>query len=339
MQGVEPSPSISPRAPEPAPALAPSLSLLSDLGVVDMELLHHYTISTCYTLSRARAVQAVWRDQVPRIAFTMKPLLHIILAISAMHISRSDSSQRVTYLAHALRHHDTAISTVNPMMQSLADKQPSALFLFCAITSIFACAKPPEESSFLMLFEHGHISEWVRFVRGVKTISDFSKEDLQSGPQAPIMIYGSFLSATRKEPRVLGQGQMFVWELRQLACKVCAGDLVLLQIYQDTLDQLARTLAIVMVPGDQWKLEPSDVLSWPMEMSDEYLTLLQQGAPLALIIFAYFSVSIRQIEWAWWMEGLSERLIAQIHSNLDAEYHSWLRWPQEQIGWTPLSSA
>ena len=73
----------------------------STLAVFDLELLHHYTTSTCYTLSRSPAVQAIWRDEAPRIGFEMPPVLHTILALSALHLGKSDESRRERCLAHA----------------------------------------------------------------------------------------------------------------------------------------------------------------------------------------------------------------------------------------------
>lgn len=310
----------------------------SNLAVFDMELLHHYMTATCYTLSRAPAVQAVWRDQIPRIAFTMPPVLHTLLAISALHLARLDPSKRASCIAQAQMHHNTAILSVVPIVPSLALDNSAALFLFASLTCIFACAKPPGGTDFLVLFEQGHLSEWVRLFRGTKTIIDYSHEDFHTGKLAPIFVNGTHLMATHRDAQALEQGQMYVWELRQMVCKECPPDQSLRQVYQEALDGLSRTLAVVMKPGDERRLETADVFVWLLEVSGEYLELLRQEAPIALIIFAYFCVSIRQIEWMWWMEGLSGRLMTQLYSVLDEKYRSWLRWPQEQIGWTPTDA-
>jgi hypothetical protein len=86
-----------------------------------------------------------------------------------------------------------------------------------------------------------------------------------------------------------------------------------------------------MSPGEPTRLQTGDVFAWILELSDDYLDLLLQEDPFALVIFAYFCVALRQIEWMWWTEGLSSRLLMQIYPILDERYHCWMTWPQEQI--------
>ncbi|GAD93890.1 hypothetical protein PVAR5_2508 [Paecilomyces variotii No. 5] len=305
------------------------------LAVFDLELLHHYMTATCYTLSRAPTVQAVWRDQVPRIAFTMPAVLHTLLAISALHLARSNQSKRTSCIAHAQLHHDTAVHAIVPIVTSPAQENSAGMFLFASLTCIFACARPPEGTDFLILFEHGQLSQWVRLFRGTKAIIDYGNSEFHTGVLAPIFANGSNLAACRRHAHALEQGQMYVWELRKMICTECSLDKSLHLVYQEALDGLCRTLAVTMKPGDERRLETADIFAWLLEVSDEYLELLRQEEPLALIIFAYFCVSVRQIEWMWWMEGLSGRLMKELHSALDEKYRSWLQWPQEQIGWFP----
>ncbi|OJJ47385.1 hypothetical protein ASPZODRAFT_132372 [Penicilliopsis zonata CBS 506.65] len=295
------------------------------LTVFDLELLHHYTTSTCYTLSQASAVQAVWRDKVPRLSFGMPPLLHTILAVAALHLARSEPGREEQCLAQAQRHYTIAISTVVPVMPLLASQHCGTLFVFSSMMCIVACARPPDSANFLVLFEHGHISEWIRLVRGIKAVLDLGSDEFTTGPLAPIFVNGAFLAAARHDPSVLEQGRLYLWGVAKLVTKHCAHEPALLAIYRDALDELARTMAVVM-KSDRQHLppEPGLIFAWLLEVSDEYLNLLQEGEPLALLIFAYFSIAIRQVEWIWWMEGLSDRLIAQLRSTLHAHHPDWV---------------
>ncbi|KAJ9285674.1 transcriptional regulator family: Fungal Specific TF [Paecilomyces variotii] len=329
------SPASEATSLQPTSSQSSLATFQADLAVFDLELLHHYMTATCYTLSRAPAAQAVWRDQVPRIAFTMPAVLHTLLAISALHLARSDQSKRASCIAHAQMHHNAAIHAMVPIVTSLAPENSPGMFLFASLTCIFACARPPEGTDFLVLFEHGQLSQWVRLFRGTKAIIDYGDSEFHTGVLAPIFANGSNLAARRRQAHALEQGQMYIWELRKMVCTKCSPDKSLLQIYQEALDGLCRTLAVAMKPGDERRLETADVFAWLLEVSSEYLELLRQEEPIALVIFAYFCVSVRQIEWMWWMEGLSGRLLKELHSALDEEYRSWLQWPQEQIAWSP----
>jgi hypothetical protein len=236
-------------------------------------------------------------------------------------------------------HHEIAIRSVVPDVHALASENSVALFLFSSLTCIFSCACDHEEKNFLTLFEGGRLCDWVRLFRGTKTIIDSSSEDFHTGKLAPIFLNGSHLSAARHGAQAMAQGQMYVWELKRMIDKECAHNEQMLRTYQGTLDELGRTLGVVLKLGEGRGLETADVFAWLLEVSDDYLDLLRTWEPVALIIFAYFCVAVRQIEWMWWMEGLSGRLMRQITSALDEKYCSWLRWPQEQIGWDPVGTS
>lgn len=321
------------QAPQPVRPIAPPPNLgysSPGLCVLDLELLHHYTTSTCYTLSRAPAVQAIWRDEAPRVGFTAPFVLHAILAISALHLAKSNPARRAECVAWGQMHHEAAVRTVVPVLPSLAADNCVAVFLFASLTCIYSCAKPHGEDDFLVLFERGHISAWVRLFRGNKAIISCAENDLRMGTLRPMFVNGGYLASSRREGQALEQGRPYVWELRQMIREHPLENFHR-QIYMDTLDELSRTLAVVMKPGEQRRLETADVFAWLLEASDEYLNLLREESPIALIIFAYFCVSLRQIEWMWWMEGLSERLMSELCSVLDEKYWGWLRWPQDQI--------
>ncbi|KAJ0426876.1 hypothetical protein BJY00DRAFT_306869 [Aspergillus carlsbadensis] len=352
------------------PGLTPS-------PISDLELLHHYTTSTCYTLSRVPAIQAVWRDQAPRIGFSPRFgfVLHAILAISALHKAHTSSDQgyRATCMLQARTHHNSAIRAVVPALTCPAStdtENSAALFLFSTLTCIFSCAisgqdtdkeKDPDAGAdadpdaetepatkagtetrahkttdFHILFEQGHLSQWLQLFRGTKAVLDSSGSEIHQGCLGPIFMNGTYLSAARREAQTFEQGTMYVWELKQAIIHEHAANESLLAIYLRELDCLARTLGVALKPGE--RLETGDVFAWLLEVSDEYLELLRRGEPFALVLFAYFCVCVRRVEWLWWTEGLSWRLMGQVHAALDGEYRCWLLWPQRQIGWVPTCS-
>ncbi|KAJ5633880.1 C6 transcription factor [Penicillium herquei] len=326
--------SASPSTVASMPSQGP---LISNLPVLDMELFHHYMISTCFTLSRTPIIQAVWRDEVPRVGFTMPAVLHATLAVSALHLASTDSSRREKCIAQAHMHHEIAVRTVTPNLPSLATDNGAGIFLFSSLTCIFACASAGSENNFLVLFEQGRLANWILLFRGTKTVLDFSSDDFSKGNLGPMFIIGS-RSAAARDCHAMEQGQMFTWELKQLIYRDFSHDPQLRHVYEEALDKLSRTLGVVLKPGEGPRLQTADIFPWLLEVSDEYLDLLVQEAPVALIIFGYFCVALHQIEWMWWMEGLCGRLMSQLHAVVDEKYRDWLRWPQEQIGWSPEST-
>jgi hypothetical protein len=167
----------------------------------------------------------------------------------------------------------------------------------------------------------------------MKTVIEHSNRNFLTTPLRPMFVYGSRLTTTFAHTRsvAIEQGRKFTWELRQAIRDEVGHDQRLCGIYWEALDGLSRTLGVAMSPSEGPRLQTGDVFAWILELSDEYLDLLLQDDPLALVIFAHFCVALRQIEWMWWTEGLSSRLLMQVHPVLDEQYHYWMTWPQQQI--------
>lgn len=290
-----------------------------------MELLHHYMVSTCYTLSRTPAVQAVWRDEAPRIAFTMPAVLHAMLAVSALHLAHCDPSKRESCITQAHAHHELAVRIVTPNLPTLATDNGPGLFLFSSLTCIIACADAP-----FILFEKGRLANWVLLFRGTKTVINYNNNDFSTGRLGPIFTHGSHY-AVPQTSQALELGQMYTWELKQLIQQTSAEETRHRLIYGETLDALCKLLGVVLRPGEGHRLQTADIFSWLFEASEEYLELLVQNEPVALIIFGYFCVAVQQIEWMWFIKGLSSRLMVQVSAVIDEKYQNWLRWPMEQI--------
>ncbi|OQD82934.1 hypothetical protein PENANT_c019G04341 [Penicillium antarcticum] len=268
----------------------------------------------------------------------MPPVLHAILALSALHLGHSDASRRESCLAHAQMHHGIAVKEMVPLVSSLAQENGEALFIFTSLTCMFSCAKPFKAGDFLVLFERGTLSEWARLFRGTKTVIQSGGENLRTGRLAPIFLNGSYLAAAHLEPQALEHGRPHIWELQEMMQRECPSTLPARAIYQNTLDELARTFGVALRPGAARRLDTADVFRWLLDVSDDYLDLLRQEAPIALIIFGYWCACIRRIEWMWWMEGLSQRLMTQLLSVLDPKYREWLWWPQEIINGSHVAS-
>jgi hypothetical protein len=74
------------------------------------------------------------------------------------------------------------------------------------------------------------------------------------------------------------------------------------------------------------------VHSWPARISQEYLDLLKDRDPGALILLAHFCILLEPLEGTWYISGFRKRLLSRIYKKLDQEWRQWLQWPLEEIG-------
>jgi hypothetical protein len=294
-----------------------------------MELLHHYSTSTCYTVSRLPILQTVWRIRVPQFGFSSPFVLHGILSLSALHLAYLKPEQHAQYVAQAEFHHNLALQMVSATLPLIDKENAAAVYLFSTITSIISCAKPRQPNDFWVIGDRD--IEWLSLFRGTRWIIASAEDTIKSGALAPIFRNGSRRSFARNARSTVRL--TYLDDLRNLLRDHVA-DVHRLEVYFGAIEDLSKSFATVEEEGPQ-NCQTADVFVWLLQISDEYLQLLRQRKPEALVIFSYFCVITHELEWMWWMQGLSIHLIRGIYYFLDEEYRCWLQWPMEQLGWVP----
>lgn len=300
------------------------------MGMTELELLHNYSTSTSYTLSRHPVLQSVWRIIVPQIGFSSIYVMRAILALSALHLAYHRPTQKEFYISQALLHHETALRIANSILPDITQENCSGLYLFAALTCLISCAKPRIPGDFLLVGERG-ISDWLILFRGTRLIIDSADGNLKSGPLEPMFRIG----ARRAQLREIGlnTNHDHLLELQRLI-KETVTDQRMLETYETAINEMGKSFATVYSIGSQ-SCETSDVFIWLFLVPDEFLELLSQRQPGALCIFAYYCVVLNQLDSMWWIKGWSTHLISGIYHSLDYEHQHWIQWPIEQIGWIP----
>ena len=68
---------------------------------------------------------------------------------------------------------------------------------------------------------------------------------------------------------------------------------------------------------------------------EEFLTGLQRHDPAPLIIYAYFTVLMNDMERFWYIKGWTHHVMGGIYSILPDEHRMWIRWPMAEVGYIP----
>jgi hypothetical protein len=171
---IAPSPSTEVLDMKASPSVTAGTSPASNLiigaygggpiAIAEMELLHHYSTSTCYTISRLPVLQTVWRIRVPKFGFSSPFLLHGILSLSALHLAYLKPENRAHYVAQAEFHHNLALQMVSAILPQIDEENAAAVYLFSTVTSIISCAKPRLPDDFWVIGDRD--IEWMSLFRG-----------------------------------------------------------------------------------------------------------------------------------------------------------------------------
>ncbi|GIK00937.1 hypothetical protein Aspvir_004967 [Aspergillus viridinutans] len=104
--------------------------------------------------------------------------------------------------------------------------------------------------------------------------------------------------------------------------------------YSQVLDRLCHCYDVVF--GGTSQLPESQlwpqIFGWLYTLPDLFLSDAQQRRPVALVVFAFFTVLLKRLDPAWFIRGWPEHVINSIYNNLDEHHREYVQWPVEQIG-------
>jgi hypothetical protein len=294
--------------------------------------MHNYTTATCYTLSEDPALQTFHQIDIPKMGFEHKPVLHVILGLSAMHLAHFRPNQREFYLEHAEKHYQAGFQIASRLLRAVNRDNCHSLFVFASMCNSFILAKGPQPGNFLLFDDKGP-AEWITLFRGVKPVLELYGPDIQSGILAP-MIQANIPNGPPHKSILPPSESDQLDHLRDMIEKTSSSDDS--QTLLEALGNLESLFRSKMGSDGQKKsLQFRNLGAWLYRCSEEFTSLLQKHHPAALAIFAHACVALNDLSSTWAMAGWIPHLLRGIWERLPREYHSWMQWPIRQIGWIP----
>lgn len=318
--------------PSPTPAACTYVAAPSfEWGPITAELMHHWTVSTSQTFSDDPVLQTFMQVNAARVAFANEHVLHMILAISALHLTRLKPNQKQMYSEHAERHYEAGLRTVIPLLPKLNEENCHSIFLFASLCNSHSLARGPKPGDFLLFGENGP-AEWSILFKGMLPVVMSHASTLMDGPLAPMMRSGA--AATHHTPVSLPirENEQFsrLHELVQSTAE-STEQLCILEAAMDHLRSLYSTR--YTLDGRKCKTSLQHVGIWLWRCIDGLTVLCQDRHPAALVIFAFACVALNDSSDMWSINGLVPHLLTGIHKHLSAQYHVWIQWPIQQVGW------
>ncbi|KAI1140285.1 hypothetical protein F5Y05DRAFT_312120 [Hypoxylon sp. FL0543] len=299
------------------------------LTVDDLELLHHYL--TDAQLSQGHKV--LWQVKVPRLAFTHHYALHLLLAISALHMMRLEPDRSEHFRKLADTHHSIGIRQATELFPHLSKDNCSALYVAAALACSCSFARKPGLGNLLVVAD-GREVPWLDLLRGVRLIvENIGLEHVFSGVLAP------FPPAQSKDPPATDalEVEFVPWEepLSKLWTLVSTAPTSTHEFYNSTLGCLSwcfqETFGTSACPKTEIIGKFEVIIAWLYKLEDHFVRLLRGKQPTALIILAHFAILLSTLEYCWFVQGWAIHVSRGIADVLDSSYQHWLQWPNEQI--------
>ena len=328
-------PSLQASSTGGSPALLQSQQSLFDgprshlpaLQMPELELLHHFTTETCYTLSDRSQSHELWRVTVPQVAFEHDFLMRGILAIAALHLSylRQDKQSYWTHVA--AKQQDAALSTFRSIMSHMGESNCDALLALSSLIVVYGFESPKNSNSLGMFNYNGQESdEWLPLIRGVNSIIMSVWPWIRNG-RLKGLLHDHVQEPPRTElSRVLSEQLSHLDNM----CDRASGGPEVVSAYKAAVGALRLSL-VRMNNRPQYECEVSIAFLWPVMIPQEYITMLNEKRPEALIILAHYCIILHQLDHYWWMKGWAPHIIDNIHRELDEDWLYYLQWPTNVI--------
>lgn len=313
-------------APLPVPTSSPLISPSRDLNLSDLELLHQYLTSTCKATSQLPEVTAHIQTTIPRLAQDHPFLMRGILAKAAIHLSWLQPNRKSHYAALASNHHGLGLPAFRAALQNMTPDNCDALIsyskglVWCAFAWHESFSTNTQAASSV-----GNVSwlpQWFNLLRGSCLIVEASRRwtanCLYALPPALDDITEFFSS---------------VDGCRISALKLRLFSTVLFPTCEAVTSALAALEYSFALASMRHHNTPfrNAINYWGGALQNDYITLLQEKEPWALIVLAHFCVLVHRSETRWFMKGHGARLLQSISDRLDVQWHEYLQWPLEEI--------
>ncbi|KAL2267985.1 hypothetical protein VTJ83DRAFT_2831 [Remersonia thermophila] len=328
------TPALTPSAtsPDPFPYLAKFVTGTVDEDttdwVVDLELLHHFTLFTYNTFVRdpnSEPIARLWRVEIPKLAFVHVFLLHQILAVAAYHLAYLKPESRATYSLRASHHQNAGIRKMRHALSEITPTNCHALFASSSLLWIGSLA-----ASFVHRPPGGPIVDdlvdVMILVKGIGSVLFSSQDVLRSGPLSEM--FAAHQGPDHPNPaldRVLLAIADFLVEIAETE----PDDRVRSIVHGDAYCLVSAIRdALLNAATPEYRV----VASWPIQMSDELIPLLRQRNHAALALLSYYCVVFHAAEMQgyWFMQGWSEGVIQDITQTVAGPWKRHSAWAQ---GW------
>jgi hypothetical protein len=297
----------------------------------DLDLLEHFKSCTYLDIGHSSASRQLWQTTIPLLAYKHSFLKHGILACSALHLAYLNPLQKKRYKVTAAYHQNRALPEFRSAIVDVNENTYDALFAFSQLLIIYCFASEGPDNDLPLLRQNHELGlpDWLYIIRGNCTIFETVRQCIEKGPLKALKLEGPdkevlcTVSENPERARRLGGLLAAISQVTEVYLSPLPGALLeLSRAFSNP--RAARSNSLFTI----W----TAVYIWPVQVSQEYLDLLKDKDPVALILLAHYCILLAQLDSHWYMGGYSKKLFSRIYNQLDQEWRQWLHWPLEEIG-------
>lgn len=292
------------------------------LNLTNLELMVQWCNSTHQVLARNERVGYIWRCLVPEEALSHPFLMHGILALSALHLARiRDDHRRPAYSNLAVAHQNQALTLFRELLDDINASNAKAMFSFASVVALYTFGFPHEPDLSDPWSNIDDLHQVLVLIRGVQQVVNRASASLRDSDFSPL------LQLEDHEPFLPDDARLALEELFE-ANGICGAqdETHDTELYESTIHNLIETLEKI-----HQDTSLASVGRWAIRLKPRYVDLVQERAPLALVILTYYCVILHCQRHHWCIDHWSFRVSRAIWLVLDDQWRPLARWPMVQI--------
>ncbi|CAP97064.1 hypothetical protein EN45_083310 [Penicillium chrysogenum] len=308
-----------------------SSDLTSTISLADLQLLHHYTIDTYQTMTSSPDLQTMWQKTLVQWGIEFPYILHLILALSALHLAHEQPYLQEKYIQQADVHFSFGVRSVTSVFSELNADNCQRVYMSAVMICFIYFGRGPRPGQYLIFSDSGP-AEWVVLMRGVRLIVISHRAKVFSGvlELRPNDQSRDLTAAMRDE---LHEHTIHTEAVKQL-------------IERDITDNEARGRHLAVIENlleimrEVYERRSAGssgvdlmdlVMGWFYRLSEERIGSLEQKEPHILVILAHWAVLLKYMDSAWFMDGWAEHMLSGISTYLHEDFRQWIEWPLKKV--------
>lgn len=286
-------------------------------------LLHHYLKSTYLTLVDRHGTDDTWRLDIPQLAQSNDFLMHGLLACSALHFASEHPPEKHAYLVSARSHQHIAMRMFRNAIEHITEDNCNAIMAFSHLLVIYSLAEERSDEMLLLTNttkpDQESLSNWLYFVRnGCLLVCDFW-DQIEAGPlasltaswESPIMSQESKGLEVSSFLRLLADLEGIEWVPE--ICSTC----------RTAAESLEMAFGSADVLNDDFTIWDA-IRVWPMSLSTEYIYLVNEEHPAALVLLAHYCLLLTRLKSVWYVAETPYRVLRALLVRLEPRWHPYI---------------
>jgi hypothetical protein len=305
--------------------------------MLDLEILHFWTTHSVESFVDFDSCITLFRTTVVELGIIHPFLMHEILALSALHLSHVRPHKASIYRHASDTHLATALALFQPEIANLSSSNCDACFAFSTTIFTHAWASQHPKKPSALFFPPPAASEdpdvvhvqWVKLHRGSHNIILSLFPMLKVGPLEPL--FAPWVGLDPNQSTTLPateEAQLSAlpsaWHSEQVALSPEHK-----MILDQALSKVRRVFSLLVNNPQISKL--SSVMAWFSMISEDFLKMLEQKIPEALLVVVFYCVALKKAEHMWWVRGKGENLLRTLLAELGPGWERWTAWPVQQV--------